>query len=1351
MADRSLTLGTLFTANATQFISTITMMKKKVGELNATFVSVGTKGAKGVDKATKSVAAMGGAMDKSSGQAAKHKKSLRGVAGALDRIKTAAKITASFAAAAAAITAVTRALGAGLQEMIDYDQGLKNLQAITNATDQEVFGMGETIKNVARTTKFSTAEVAEGMVLLGQAGFSATESMQAMNSVADLATGTLSSMQFTADLMTTTIRAFGMSTVESAKAADIMANAINRSKLTIDKLRIAFNFVGAASHQAGLTLEETAASMMVLANQGLRASTIGTGLRQVLSRLLSPTGRLREEFEANNIELKKVNPSLVGFRTALENLLPVIYDHAKGTVNMAKAYRLFGLRGAMAAAVLTSAIASGNYDRMLELTYETGTAARMAAKQIEGLGLKIKNLADRARLIAVALGEAGLIGALGAIVDGLKAVATGIESFFRSGMGKVVAAFIGWTIVIYGSVKALHLLVNVIGFAGKGLQWLSKTLFTAASAQAAFNASAGKGSGALRIIGGAARGLPAPLLAIAAAIAVIVVAIKLWTGATERRIKALQKEQAETTTQVQTLGLYVDILDDLEKKQSEGADITKEHARAIRRMRGDSEKLIPVLREEGKFLALNREQLERTYSSKLTQAIQQQIELVKQYRNAAEEATFWSGAWNLVVTKVKEKFAELKAELIWFVTFLPKGIAKLVEEFWNWLDSMGLISGGVKRLTDKVKSWWEDTKKAYKDWVLSYAKESKKVKAANEQVSKGLVELARLMRLEDAGKSFEDIIKQIELLEGKKLGAATFDAIKVAITGITLKLKEEQKEWKFQIDKLPIYFQEMYKDMDGLRKADFAKVIKSMQAELAAFEKSADLMDLKEEERASARSAIRARHLAKFAADAEKEKEITEESVNEQLRMFAILEQGTKEMFHRRTTSLLNYYLTQVELAEGNKEKLAEVEKKFREALTEEHKKLNEELLSIDKRRQELTLQLQKQTVEEIKKLHKKMMDDLKDQLQDQYDDLRSERDDFIKELANIDKSYEDTIRGIRQKTMTDEQKWLDDRKRANELMNRARRTSDADLYKEAQSLAADLAREVKDDNGDVVRTIESTSRVATGIVNKVHRLHTRLIEDEVRDRKYQMETLEEAIKKLDQQIKDFGATIDTVNKKEMVIKAEKTIAQLEKVYEVNNKFKTEWDELKDKTITLTVKYNYIGKQSGGGGGEESTGEGGGSSSAGTNLTSSEKGEHKTTSGKRWGGFIEKLMALGGKLAGYGGGDKVHARLEPGEYVVRKEAVKKYGGAVFEGLNNMTIPDVLGSVGKRLGGIIGDSFRRFQTGGSVPAHAAMQANQQTFNITVSPKYLTGDRQAMRTVAKDISTAIQEQSRRWGVK
>jgi len=133
---------------------------------------------------------------------------------------------------------------------------------------------------------------------------------------------------------------------------------------------------------------------------------------------------------------------------------------------------------------------------------------------------------------------------------------------------------------------------------------------------------------------------------------------------------------------------------------------------------------------------------------------------------------------------------------------------------------------------------------------------------------------------------------------------------------------------------------------------------------------------------------------------------------------------------------------------------------------------------------------------------------------------------------------------------------------------------------------------------------------------------------------------------------------------------------------------------------------------------------------------------------RRWGGFVDKLMAAGGKLAGYGGGDKVNIKAEPGEYVVRKEAVKKYGGAIFENLNNMTAPDVLGSVGKRLGGIIGDSFRRFQFGGTVPAYASTQANQQTFHITLKPRYMTGDRRAMRQSAEEIKRSLEDLGVRW---
>jgi len=75
------------------------------------------------------------------------------------------------------------------------------------------------------------------------------------------------------------------------------------------------------------------------------------------------------------------------------------------------------------------------------------------------------------------------------------------------------------------------------------------------------------------------------------------------------------------------------------------------------------------------------------------------------------------------------------------------------------------------------------------------------------------------------------------------------------------------------------------------------------------------------------------------------------------------------------------------------------------------------------------------------------------------------------------------------------------------------------------------------------------------------------------------------------------------------------------------------------------------------------------------------------------------MLAGGGKLPGYGGGDKVSALLEKGEFVVRKEAVKNYGSNFFQMLNDMggKIPSAYSSL---LSGLSGGR-QKYQTGGYV--------------------------------------------------
>ncbi len=65
----------------------------------------------------------------------------------------------------------------------------------------------------------------------------------------------------------------------------------------------------------------------------------------------------------------------------------------------------------------------------------------------------------------------------------------------------------------------------------------------------------------------------------------------------------------------------------------------------------------------------------------------------------------------------------------------------------------------------------------------------------------------------------------------------------------------------------------------------------------------------------------------------------------------------------------------------------------------------------------------------------------------------------------------------------------------------------------------------------------------------------------------------------------------------------------------------------------------------------------------------------KTTQQSRFGGLVHSL-ARGGRLGGYGGGDRIRALLEAGEYVIRKEAVRKYGAHLFHMLNNLKMPSL---------------------------------------------------------------------------
>ena len=328
--------------------------------------------------------------------------------GAVNLVITKLRSYSGYLVASSAIFTFIAGIRTAVSTVATYDQSLKDLQAITGATNADLTLMADTMKKVASDTKFSAAETAEGMKLLGQAGLDAKETVAAIPGVTNLATGTMTDLATVVDLTSTTLRAFGLAAKDTGYITDVFANAVNKSKLTIEDIKTAFNYIAPAAHNAGMSLDETARVMMVLRDNGLKASSMATGFRRILAKLAIPTESFKKNVKAAGLTLADFDVNSQGISRVLHNLSKVV------TTNK-EAFADFGVYGSAAVTALIKDV--DKFDLLGASIGRSGSAAEMAQIQLQGLQLMFKNLQDKVKNLWIAMGEGGLTGVLKAMVN----------------------------------------------------------------------------------------------------------------------------------------------------------------------------------------------------------------------------------------------------------------------------------------------------------------------------------------------------------------------------------------------------------------------------------------------------------------------------------------------------------------------------------------------------------------------------------------------------------------------------------------------------------------------------------------------------------------------------------------------------------------------------------------------------------------------------------------------------------------------------------------------------------------------------------------------------------------------
>ena len=325
---------------------------------------------------------------------------------------------------------------------------------------------------------------------------------------------------------------------------------------------------------------------------------------------------------------------------------------------------------------------------------------------------------------------------------------------------------------------------------------------------------------------------------------------------------------------------------------------------------------------------------------------------------------------------------------------------------------------------------------------------------------------------------------------------------------------------------------------------------------------------------------------------------------------------------------------------------------------------------------------------------------------------------EFEEKIKYARLSTQDKIRELGRKGLSEEQQYADKKLQAEEKLAAAKealRKKDFRLAEkhaaDAQGLYADLATEVKRqaEGGEsvVVKTIEQTKQVAIAGVKEAGSVMEQIYGAQKANAQAMQDQWQQAADKIKETIdlisqakdakititaegleaisQEIDALINASKEAKITVTADtqaaerdlsalkrqgegmnitaQVNAQTAKANAAINNIKKALASIKDKTVTVTVIRRV-----------------------------------KEVVAKAAGGIVSELAA-GGKLLGYGGGDKIKALLEAGEFVVRKEAVKRYGSALFNALNQMRIPqtDLAALLGRKA----------FATGGPVNPTDAM--------------------------------------------
>lgn len=227
------------------------------------------------------------------------------------------------------------AAGASIKFGAEFDKGMSNVKAVSGATSEEFQTMRDAAVDWGEKTVYTATEASDALYYMGLAGWDANESVEALGPVLNLAAAGNLELGRTSDIVTDAMTALQIEAsgytngVQNAEHfTNALAATMANSNTDVDQLGEAFKYVAPLAGSAGMSVDDLSLALGLMANVGVKASQAGTGLRQALKSVISPTDKAAGYMEQYGVSLFDAEGNAKSMKQFMDELRETFGDLA---------------------------------------------------------------------------------------------------------------------------------------------------------------------------------------------------------------------------------------------------------------------------------------------------------------------------------------------------------------------------------------------------------------------------------------------------------------------------------------------------------------------------------------------------------------------------------------------------------------------------------------------------------------------------------------------------------------------------------------------------------------------------------------------------------------------------------------------------------------------------------------------------------------------------------------------------------------------------------------------------------------------------------------------------------------